>query len=432
MLKGILPRSITQHIQDAESLSFEHIRAHLTVFFQFKNPLLHSEYQLFQQQKQSYYYITFWVVIVTLIFFPLNVVFLIQLHRQDHASALLVTIRALLLFTSLFWMVSGWLLLSQLSTNFVATSISSICSISYQYAYFLVKLCLNVLLSCFGCDCTTAIHTSTSHWYNWNSAISVAPIASNSSRSSVQQQSVSSVALYNSSSISNKTNNNSSKININGGSRKDAMPSFESSSKATPSSFKQISSVTSLTLSNHFIATMFYSVTQVFFILVFLNRSTLPCTHTPWMSQYLGNISCSEESRSTAVTISNAMLMIFIAPLTFQNLPNVHLLVVWVLYGLSFVVFLAFAVCAKQEEAIPMVVFLYIPCILTMVDIQKKNCLLFWIHKQLKTTMLEFEKTSEESQAQEMRHMIANIAHDLKTVSSLFGDLLLWTISSIC
>jgi signal transduction histidine kinase len=50
---------------------------------------------------------------------------------------------------------------------------------------------------------------------------------------------------------------------------------------------------------------------------------------------------------------------------------------------------------------------------------QYRNVSIFFTNRKLKEIMLEKERIQEENHANEMRSLIANVAHDLKTVSIL-------------
>lgn len=52
-----------------------------------------------------------------------------------------------------------------------------------------------------------------------------------------------------------------------------------------------------------------------------------------------------------------------------------------------------------------------------LIETKKENYFLFFSHLKLQQTLRIREKAADEANAQEMRHMIANVAHDLKTVS---------------
>ena len=63
-------------------------------------------------------------------------------------------------------------------------------------------------------------------------------------------------------------------------------------------------------------------------------------------------------------------------------------------------------------------VFLYaLTSYAIMIDAYKQYLLFFLISRKLRTTLETNIRLADQNKAAEMRHMIANVAHDLKTVS---------------
>lgn len=60
----------------------------------------------------------------------------------------------------------------------------------------------------------------------------------------------------------------------------------------------------------------------------------------------------------------------------------------------------------------------FILTLVVMIDSLKQFILFYWLGRQLKKTIETNQTLAEENKATEMRHMIANVAHDMKTVSS--------------
>lgn len=66
-------------------------------------------------------------------------------------------------------------------------------------------------------------------------------------------------------------------------------------------------------------------------------------------------------------------------------------------------------------------VFLYaLTSYAIMIDAYKQYLLFFLISRKLRTTLETNIRLADQNKAAEMRHMIANVAHDLKTVSFYF------------
>lgn len=82
---------------------------------------------------------------------------------------------------------------------------------------------------------------------------------------------------------------------------------------------------------------------------------------------------------------------------------------------------IALIFCLVYSQATNSILFVvyYIAGSWTMiVEVRKLNIFLFFTHQKLLDTLKEHEKASNAANAEEMRHMIANVAHDLKTVSA--------------
>eukprot|EP00599_Poterioochromonas_sp_BG-1_P008800 CAMPEP_0173146912 /NCGR_PEP_ID=MMETSP1105-20130129/8774_1 /TAXON_ID=2985 /ORGANISM="Ochromonas sp., Strain BG-1" /LENGTH=136 /DNA_ID=CAMNT_0014061201 /DNA_START=259 /DNA_END=665 /DNA_ORIENTATION=+ len=58
--------------------------------------------------------------------------------------------------------------------------------------------------------------------------------------------------------------------------------------------------------------------------------------------------------------------------------------------------------------------------IVIMIDAFQQYLLFFWLGRQLKKTLEANQKLAEQNKASDMRNIIANVAHDLKTPLSSF------------
>lgn len=66
---------------------------------------------------------------------------------------------------------------------------------------------------------------------------------------------------------------------------------------------------------------------------------------------------------------------------------------------------------------IPVIIVIFLGGSLFLIDFLMHRVGAFFIYHKLAETLIENEKMAEQQHANEMRHMIANVAHDLKTVS---------------
>lgn len=90
------------------------------------------------------------------------------------------------------------------------------------------------------------------------------------------------------------------------------------------------------------------------------------------------------------------------------------LLLSW-LAAIACILISAFILSIQQNAPFVVVYFLY--SMIILYDNQRQNVSLFFLAEKLGYTLAENERLAEETHASELRHMIANVAHDLKTVS---------------
>jgi signal transduction histidine kinase len=99
----------------------------------------------------------------------------------------------------------------------------------------------------------------------------------------------------------------------------------------------------------------------------------------------------------------------------FKNLPIIHVYVSWLA---SLVVIALFIGIAGATQSIP-ALLLYLPFSgAFLMENYRQDLILFHVVKSQKKLLLENKQMSDEM-ATELRHMIANVAHDLKTVPFL-------------
>ncbi len=89
----------------------------------------------------------------------------------------------------------------------------------------------------------------------------------------------------------------------------------------------------------------------------------------------------------------------------------------WFCLLLITVVCSACAAYVQLWDAIAIVLTLSMAVGLVVIDMQVRNIIVFLTTRKLKDMIRETERLAEQAHANEMRHMIANVAHDLKTVS---------------
>jgi signal transduction histidine kinase len=91
----------------------------------------------------------------------------------------------------------------------------------------------------------------------------------------------------------------------------------------------------------------------------------------------------------------------------------------WFCLAVITVICSACAIYVQVWDAIPIVFTLTMAVGLVVIDMQVRNIIVFLTARRLREMILETEKLAEQAHANEMRSMIANVAHDLKTVRSI-------------
>eukprot|EP00981_Chlorochromonas_danica_P009354 scaffold2636_cov176-Ochromonas_danica.AAC.8 len=118
-------------------------------------------------------------------------------------------------------------------------------------------------------------------------------------------------------------------------------------------------------------------------------------------------------------------ILLMLIPLLFaMQVRGAHLefsIILWLMALAS----MAFSVGYDgADNAIMFVIYYAIGSFLLLVSAGRMNLYLFFSHLKLRETFIENEKAADVAQALELRHMIGNVAHDLKTpLSSFWGGI---------
>jgi signal transduction histidine kinase len=118
-----------------------------------------------------------------------------------------------------------------------------------------------------------------------------------------------------------------------------------------------------------------------------------------------------------------------IFPITYSTLLRDTDVSVMVSSWVITVVFMLLSVTREIESLAPCmtIVFYILASSITLYSNQKQNIRSFVVQQQLATVIKQNEEMTEELRANELRHMVGNVAHDLKTVSIII--LLIFTSS---
>lgn len=162
---------------------------------------------------------------------------------------------------------------------------------------------------------------------------------------------------------------------------------------------------------------------QLFFILLFLRRTlSLNCiANVDIIVRYYGAGICYSNETMPYGILFNAIMMLSVPILLFVNLPDTQITFVWFNYFVSLLLFLVVSINLGYPDVIGKLFMWICICFFTIIDVQTRNILLFFAKRKLAETLEENERMANANHALEMRHMIANLAHDLKTVSELLS-----------
>jgi hypothetical protein len=82
-----------------------------------------------------------------------------------------------------------------------------------------------------------------------------------------------------------------------------------------------------------------------------------------------------------------------------------------------------------ESTAVTIVTYLF-GCTIFLYDTEYHQLTLFFMYKHLQQTIQDTEKRADEAHLNELRHMIGNVAHDLKTVSCIIVYILVYIVSN--
>ncbi len=132
-----------------------------------------------------------------------------------------------------------------------------------------------------------------------------------------------------------------------------------------------------------------------------------------------GGSDCYSNEILPYVSSLHALYMFIIPILFFLQISCVSMYVVWFNFFLScFLYFLACAVTGHTLGIVAFVLWMLLGCHI-IVDSQIRNILLFITKAKLTIVLEEKDRNELENRVNEMRSLIGNVAHDLKTVSIL-------------
>ena len=180
-----------------------------------------------------------------------------------------------------------------------------------------------------------------------------------------------------------------------------------------------------LAIRQRYFSHMYVLVFLWYFMITFARRATLPrCHHDSFYDQgysdflsFFGGGHCSNEESVGSHMIGNGLAMIMIPVLFFSNFSELNIVMIWCCLFKIIVLYFIMCGIVNSFYTAPLVILWAISSGYVLVDIQVRNVMIFLTNRKLREILVENERLAEEMRANEMRHMIANVAHDLKTVS---------------
>ena len=165
----------------------------------------------------------------------------------------------------------------------------------------------------------------------------------------------------------------------------------------------------------------FCIILVAYLIITFLRNALSECDalHEA-LTFHGGHSSSASEAMKLSFSSNQAVIMLVVPYFLTSNLPQTRLEVIWSLYSVIVLAFLAVVLRTGNYENIPLFVTWLLGCIFVCYDHHIRSIAVFLTTSKLKELLAENERLADEMHANEMRSMIANVAHDLKTVSSLF------------
>jgi hypothetical protein len=121
------------------------------------------------------------------------------------------------------------------------------------------------------------------------------------------------------------------------------------------------------------------------------------------------------------IPLDSLMIITMIPPFfsaVLHEASMLQMIVSWLIGSVSVVISCCVVGSASSAAAIT---FMEIISFALLVESNAEYTSLFLLYQKLKVTLEANAKFADQSKATEMRHMIANVAHDLKTVSPLFN-----------
>jgi hypothetical protein len=134
---------------------------------------------------------------------------------------------------------------------------------------------------------------------------------------------------------------------------------------------------------------------------------------------YIWQWQCNSQYESKTLPADLTLLLMF-APLYCSIMFHSRfrlILIIWISVVVSLTIVIAIG---SLTSSIYIFIVYFLTSMLMLIQIRRQNLSNFYSYLQLQLVLSENERLADESLASELRHMIGNVAHDLKTVLFLF------------
>ena len=145
----------------------------------------------------------------------------------------------------------------------------------------------------------------------------------------------------------------------------------------------------------------------------------------PISSEFVGDNVCYTPALKMNVISSNSVYVLLLPILFIIGLPEVPIQVIWMMHIFSISIYVACIIALNAAETIPVALVWIATAYMLIREFQVRNLIIFRTNRKLRQALVENHRITQESHAIEMRYLISNVAHDLKTVSKNFYYLIL-------
>lgn len=126
---------------------------------------------------------------------------------------------------------------------------------------------------------------------------------------------------------------------------------------------------------------------------------------------------CNPHAAANAIPIDELAILMLLPALVVTILRETSAIIVFSIWIINLVSFIVCSIILQSVGGFSMIFIYTLFCPLIFIDLQRQNYDIFMANQKLEEIHQAHEKIAAEEISTEMRHMIANVAHDLKTVS---------------